>query len=162
MSIEIKEIQIEWILICFDIPQSGGKLRKLVLKRISELGGVMNTSSVYLLPYSQNAMELASQISSNGDVVVWKSKQEDEHVAKLITMKYEQHLHNRCSVIWQRLEIIADHLKNERLGKAHVMAWKTKKFLDQLKKIAENYHTDWLPKEIEALEKSLSEVYNTT
>jgi hypothetical protein len=162
MAVEVKEIVQDYILIVYDIPQNSPKMRKVILKRLAEIGGIMHTDSCYLLPYSADAMILANQISTCGDVVVWKSKQEDEHVAKLITMKYEQHLHNRCTVIWQRLEIIADHLKNERLGKAHVMAWKTKKFLDQLKKIAENYHTDWLPKEIEALEKSLSEVYNTT
>lgn len=160
MGVEIKEIQTEWILICFDIPQSAGKLRKLILRRISELGGVMNTASVYLLPYSENVMELANQISSDGDVVIWKSKQEHPEIAKTITMKYQEHLQKRCSAIQLRLAIIADHISKENLGKANRMALKTKHLLDQLKQIDANYQTSWLAKQIGILEISLKEVYN--
>lgn len=160
MGTEVKQLIDEYILVCFDIPQKEGKLRKLILRRIHDIGGIMHTSSVYLMPYSEKAMDLANEISTAGDVVVWRSKQEHPEIAKSITMKYEEHLHMRCVVIEQRLVIIADHIANDRLGKANRMAQKTKKLLWQLKLIATNYETGWLPKEITALEKSLTEVYN--
>lgn len=159
MSVGVKEIVQDYVLICFDIPQSAGKLRKTILRRIYEIGGVMHTSSNYLIPYSDQAMELANDIADSGQVVVWKSKQENTNVAKAITMNYESHLHLRCDVIDQRLAIIASHIFEGRLGKANRMAQKTHDLLEQLKQIANNYHTDWLPGAIEKLSNELSECY---
>lgn len=104
-------------------------------------------------------MELANTIADSAHVVVWKSTPALISTAKVITMKYEAHLKLRCDVIGQRLAIIASHIDAGRLGKANRMAQKTSQLLTQLKQIAENYHTDWLPGAIEKLSNELSECY---
>lgn len=160
MVAEVKEIIQDYILLVYDIPRNSDKLRREILRKISEIGGTMYTESCYFLPYSDDAMALANEISSSGDVVVWRSTQENEHIAKKITLKYEDHLKARCMAIEQRLAMIQNHLDNQRLGKAHRMILKTHYLLEQLKQISENYQTDWLPEAIAVLEENLKGVYS--
>jgi hypothetical protein len=160
VSVETKEIVQDYVLICFDIPQNQGKLRKLVLKKIHDIGGMMHTASVYLLPYGDKAYALAEEIQSFGDVVIWRSHQNDPAKAKTLTLNYASHIETRCQLIEQRFALIQDYLENEQFGRATNMLLKTIVMIEQLKKIADNFKTPWLPGKIAEFEKRLADGMN--
>lgn len=160
MSEEIKEIVQDYVLIVFDIPQSQGKLRKLILKKIHEIGGEMNTSSVYLMPYSAGAMALAEAIKPYGDVVVWKSHQDDPVKAKGITIDYAGKVMARCQLISLRFSMINSYIEEGQFGRATHMIIKTKTFIDQVKKINETFSPPWLPEKIAEFDALLAQVMN--
>jgi hypothetical protein len=155
---EIRQIVQDYVLITFDIPQNQGKLRKLVLKKIHSIGGMMHTASVYLIPYSDKAMELANMIKEVGDVVVWTSHQDNLSTAKNITFSYDNHLAVRCSLISQRFYKIQQYIDKEQLGRANTMILKTKVLIDQLHKISETYCPSWLPEKLKEFDNQLSQV----
>jgi ABC-type sugar transport system ATPase subunit len=160
MSVEVKQLVDEYILICFDIPQSQGKLRKKVLKAIHDIGGQMHTASVYIMPYSDQAMAVAEEIKGLGDVVLWRSKQLDLGKAEALTMNYAEHIVSRCQVISQRFVMIKDYIEQEQFGRATLMIIKTKRLLDQLKKINETFSPPWLPVKIAEFDSLLGQVMN--
>jgi hypothetical protein len=89
MSVEVKEIVDEYVVLNFDIAAKEGKFRKKILKRLAEIGAVMFTQSCYYLPFSPESMAVANEIAAEGDAVIWRSKQENKAKAKELTIKYE-------------------------------------------------------------------------
>jgi hypothetical protein len=160
MSVEIKEIVDEYVVLNFDISAKNSKLRKHVLKRLAAAGAVMFTQSCYYLPYSADSMTTANEIASDGNVVIWRSKQEDKKKALELTFQYDEHLHIRCTTIEQRLWAIKSHIDEGQLGKANRMAEKTHALLSQLKKISLTYNPAWLQPRIAELETMMNQVYN--
>lgn len=159
---DIKEIEDNYILICYDIPatKEGNKLRKQVLKDMSNIGAVGFTQSVYYMPYSDKAFQLANEIKERGHSVVWVSQQKDKKVAVQLKVNYEEHLKMRCAYIEQRLVMMAQHIEGGRLGKAKRMADKTTRLLSQLVGISETYNPDWLLPKVEELFGKLKELYS--
>ncbi len=157
-TVEIKEIISDYILVCFDIPQSEGKLRKLILKQIHSIGGMQNTASVYLMPYSETAMALANKISTKGDVVIWRSQQLNPDKAKSLTISYAEHILTRCQLIEQRFVQIKHYIEVGQLWRADLMIGKTSKMVDQIKKINETFSPPWLPGKIAVFNGMLGQV----
>lgn len=159
MTAEIKEILQDFCLITFDIPACQGKLRKVVLKQLAQIGAIGYTQSVYLIPLSEKSFELANDISAGGSAFVWRSQMVNVDKAKAITIKYDEHIHDRVAYIQQRLVQIKDHIDADRLGKANLMIKKTQALIHQLEQITESYNPTWLAPEIQTLKTNLAQVY---
>lgn len=160
MTVEIKEIVDDYLLLCYDIPASAMKERKQFLRQALSVGALMFTSSVYLLPYSSTSMALAEKLAKVGSAVIWRSKQENPQIAKAITIKYDEHIRERVAYIMARFVSIKMHIEEGRLGIADKMIAKTHDLIEQLKTISESYHPIWLDSSISLLEKNLSQVYD--
>jgi hypothetical protein len=156
---EIKQIIDSYVLLTFDIPACQGKLRKTVLKELAKIGAIAYTQSVYLLPLSEKSFELANDISAGGSAFVWQSKMVNIDKAQAITIKYDEHIHDRVAYIQQRLVQIKDHIDADRLGKANLMIKKTQALIHQLEQITESYNPPWLAPEIQTLKANLAQVY---
>lgn len=158
MTIETKEIVDEYILLCYDLPATASKARKKFLKKALQVGAMMYTASVYLMPYSSIAMKLAEELAATGTAVIWRSKQENKAMAKIINMQYDQHLKEKLEIIMGRLIMIQDHIECYELSHANKMVKKTSQMIDDLKVIAQTYHPDWLTDAIGDLETNLAQV----
>jgi hypothetical protein len=158
MVAEVKQIVQDYVLITYDIAASQGKLRKVILKKLYDMGATSYTQSVYLMPYSEASMALANEIAAGGQAVIWRSKQEDPVQADKITIKYNEHLGDRCNLIQQRLAQIKDHIEAGRLGKATRMILKTNLLLEQLFTISKTYNPPWLMPKLAGLKMQLNQV----
>jgi len=72
---EAKELIQDFVLINYDIPATEKKLRRQFLKKALAMGAQQFTESVYLLPYSETALEMANELESAGHAVVWAAHQ---------------------------------------------------------------------------------------
>jgi len=109
---EVKEVEENWILITYDIPRSGGTVRKSVLRRLHRLGALQFTESVYYLPYSREGVVAATEVCKGaGSVFAWYSKIEGEQ-ARELTAKYVSDITSAIESLetkmWQ-LENIVDY-----------------------------------------------------
>jgi len=159
VGVEVKQLIKNYILLVYDIPANQAATRYQFLKAAKEIGAISHTQSCYLLPYSVKAMEMAKQIAVVGDVVVWRSTQEDDKKALEITESYEQHIKIRCNYVEQRLIIAQEFITDGRLGKARLMGIKTGKLLGQLAKISENFNPEWFTKRLNELVLSWKQLY---
>lgn len=160
MVAEIKQIIDSYVLVTYDIPASQGKLRKMVLKELAKIGAMPYTQSVYLIPLSEESFALANEISAGGSAFVWRAKMPNTDKAHAITIKYEDHIHDRISFIQQRIVQIKDHIEAGRLGKATRMVEKTHQLISQLEQIMKTYNPAWLSPEIAILKQNMYQVYN--
>jgi len=158
--VETKFIQQDWVLITYDIPAKDKKLRHEFIKQAKQLGAIPHTDSVYLLPFSEKAMELASELAVKGHAVVWRSKQEDKQKAIEITIKYDTALEMRCIYLEQRLQIGSQHIMAGNLKLALRMGVKTGKLLRELVEISATYNPQWLVGRIEEIMAKWKEVYS--
>lgn len=141
---EVKEIIQDYVLICYDIPASEGKLRKRFLREAHSIGAIGYTQSVYLIPYSDKAFDLANNLAAKGNAIVFRSNQANEKKALEITVKYEHHLQARCDLIAQRLVIGQEYITAGKLGMAKRVGIKTGRLLQELFTIAETFSPVWL------------------
>jgi len=163
IGVEVKEIMEDYVLITYDIPATGKKLRATFLKQAKAIGAEAHTASAYLMPYSEKAMELANQLESAGHAVVWGPvHQPDKEKALEITTKYGDHIKIRCQAIEQRLAISQDYLASGKLKIALRMGIKTGKLLKQLAQISESYNPDWFKARLEELVKKWKKIYGGT
>jgi hypothetical protein len=158
-KVEVKQLIKDYILLVYDIPANQAKTRYEFLKKAKEIGAMPHTQSCYLLPYSEKAMEMASEVAAVGDAVVWKSTQQDEKKALEITTDYESHIKLRCDRIEQRLAIAQDYMNDGKLGKANLMGIKTGKLLGELAKISENFSPAWFVKRLNKLVTDWKKLY---
>ena len=156
---EVKELILDFVLIMYDIPAVEKKLRHRFIRDALEMGAEQYTESVYLLPFSEQALEMANQLESAGHAVVFSAHQHDLAKATEINVKYSTGIKNRCKVIEQRLVIIGEYIKKGSLLRAQGMGLKTARLLKELVKINENYHPGWLKPKIEELLKKMEKVY---
>jgi hypothetical protein len=160
MTASVQEIISDYTLLCFDIPQNQGKLRKLILRRISEIGGHMATASVYYLPYSDKTLSLANDIAKVGDVVVWRSQQLNPKKAEALTMEYDQHIFNRCQLIDTRFVMIKDYIQFGQFGRANLMIQKTNYLIGQIKTISKTFNPPWLGEKLAEFDGLLDQLIN--
>lgn len=92
MPVESKEIVSDYLLLTYDLPATQGKLRKRFLKEAMAAGAMMHTASCYLMPFSPKMQALADDLAVTGHAVIWRSKQENTGMAKMITIKYAEHI----------------------------------------------------------------------
>jgi len=156
---EVKEIIQDYILISYDIPAKAKALRKSFLKAAHAIGAEMYTASVYLIPYSAEALEWANELESAGHAVVWKAHQPDEKKALEITTKYADAIKARCDYIEQRIAIAQDYINEGRLKMAMKMGVKTGQLLQQLAQIAHHFNPPWLEPRIEELYGKMKVLY---
>lgn len=156
---EVKTIVQDWILISYDIPASAKSTRRAFLKAVHALGGEMHTASVYLMPYSEEAMGWANELESAGHAVVWRAQQTDPDKAEAITAKYEAAVKARCDYIEHRLEISQDYIAAGKLKMAEKMAIRTTHLLGQVVKIAKVFNPPWLQPRIEELYLKMKHMY---
>jgi len=157
---ETKFIQEDWVLICYDIPAKDRKLRHEFIRDAKQLGAIGHTDSVYLMPYSEKAMELASELAIKGHAVVWRSKQEDKQKAIEITTSYDAALKVRCDYLLQRLHIGSEHITGGHLKVALKMGVKTGKLVKELAQISSSYCPKWFDKRIEEIFAKWKEIYS--
>lgn len=163
VGVEVKEIIQDYVLITYDIPAKEKKLRAKFLKEAKAIGAESDTASVYLIPYSEKAMELASQLQSAGHASVWgPAHQPNKEKAIEKTIKYGDHIQIRCQVIEQRLAISQNHIVSGELGVALKMGIKTGRLLKQLAQIQESYNPDWFKSKLEELVMKWKEIYGGT
>jgi len=156
---EEKELILDFVLIMYDIPAVEKQLRRRFIRDALEMGAEQYTESVYLLPFSEKALEMANELESAGHAVVFSAHQHDMTKAVEINVKYSTGIKNRCKVIEQRLVIIQDYIKKGSLLRAQGMGLKTVRLLKELNKINENYQPGWLKPKIKELLKKMKEVY---
>ena len=84
---EIRRIEKDWILVVYDISVEKGSMRKRVLRRLHKLGALQFTESVYYMPYTEEGISAAQEISGGGTLFVWSSKVEEEG-ARLLTDRF--------------------------------------------------------------------------
>ncbi len=156
---EVKELILDFVLIMYDIPAVEKKLRRQFIRDALEMGAEQYTESVYLLPFSEKALEMANQLESAGHAVVFSAHQHDMAKAVEINVKYAEGIKNRCNVISQRLVIVQEYIKKGSLLRAQGMGKKTGKLLKELVKINENYQPGWLKPKIEELLSKWKEVH---
>lgn len=158
-DVEVKLLIQDFVLITYDIPAKEKKLRRDFLSKVSEIGGEQYTESVYLLPYTDQVLEMANSLESAGHAVVWRAYQPDAEVALEINVKYEQGIKDRCKAIEQRLVIVQDYIAKGWLQRAQSMGIKTGKMLQELAKINENYEPGWLKEKIDELVAKWKEIH---
>jgi len=157
---ETKIIQEDWVLITYDIPAKDKKLRNEFIRDAKQLGAIPHTDSVYLMPYSEKAMQLAAELAEKGHAVVWRSKQEDKQKAIEITTTYNSALSARCDYLEQRLQIGSQHIMAGNLKMALRMGVKTGKLLRELVEISTTYNPEWLGERIQQIMAKWKEVYS--
>ena len=148
---QVKELIQDFVLILYDIPAKERKLRSKFLKDAHEMGAEQYTESVYLLPYSTEAIKMADALESAGHAVVFSAQPYNTAKTMEINAKYSDGIKNRCMAIEQRLVIVQEYIKQGWLGRAQKMGIKTGKLLSELVKINENYEPGWLKPKIEEL-----------
>ncbi len=156
---EVKELILDFVLIMYDIPAVEKQLRRRFIRDALEMGAEQYTESVYLLPFSEEALEMANQLDSAGHAVVFSAHQHDMDKAVEINVKYATGIKNRCKVIEQRLVIVQEYIKKGWLTRADNMGRKTGHLLTELVKINENYKPGWLKPKIEELLGKWKEVH---
>ncbi len=156
---ESKELIQDFVLINYDIPAAEKKLRHQFLKKAKEMGAEQYTESVYLLPFSEEALKMADELESAGHAVVWSAHQQNLGKALEINVKYADGIKKRCSVIEQRLVIVQEYITKGWLQRAQNMGKKTGELLSGLVKINENYQPGWLKPKIEELLEKWKEVH---
>jgi len=156
---EVKELIQDVILITYDLPAKEKHARTSFLKSAFSIGAIQHTESCYLLPFSEKAFGLANKLKAIGDVIIWKSRQEDLKMASEITMSYSSAVQARCQTVEQRLVIAQDHLAAGRLGMAKRVKGITGKLLAELWQINETFTPDWLKPKLLKLAKKYKEVH---
>lgn len=148
---QVKEIISDYILLTYDIPAKQKALRYQFLKKAGQIGAMQYTESVYLLPYSEESFQLASEMATSGKAVIWKSHQVDETKAISITQSYGQHIQARCAMIEQRLLTAQEHITKGHLRRALTMAIRTGNLLKELAIISKTYKPQWFVEKLDNL-----------
>lgn len=115
------EIQRDWVLITYDIPAKMDATRKRVIRALRNMGALKHTDSVYYLPASKKAIQLAETLP--GEVYVWRSSLTSDTQAKRITQEYcnkivegINKLHERIHNLEENLPILSLEAKKQRLN----------------------------------------------
>lgn len=155
----VKEIIQEYILITYDIPAKAKALRRAFLKAAHAIGAESHTDSVYLIPYSAEAIGLANELESAGHAIIWQAYQPDEKKALEITTKYGDAIKARLDYIEQRIAMSQDYVTTGRLKMAMRMGIKTANLLQQLVKISHHFNPAWFQPRIAELYEKLQVMF---
>ena len=156
---EEKELITDFVLIMYDIPAKEKQLRRKFIQASLEMGAEQYTESVYLLPFSAEAIKMADELESAGHAVVFSAQPYNMEKVIDINAKYAHGIKNRCVLIEQRLAIVQDYIKAGSLQRAQNMGLKTGKLLSELVKINVNYQPGWLKPKIEELLSKWKEIH---
>jgi hypothetical protein len=132
--IEVRDLVDNWLLITYDIPhtEAGDKARREFLMKAMAIGASRHTDSVYLLPRSPLAEELALKLARSGEVVVWNAEPTDSAIKPEITQTYDKGLEPILDEIAGRIDRINEHMEARRIKRANKMIPKTERLLDQV------------------------------
>jgi len=115
------EIQRDWVLITYDIPARMDTTRKRVIRALRNMGALRHTDSVYYLPVSEKAIQLAETLP--GEVYVWRSSLTSDTQAKRLTQEYYnkiiegvKKLHERIDDLERNFPILTLEAKKQRLN----------------------------------------------
>jgi len=97
-----REIQRDWILITYDIPARMDSTRKRVIRALRSMGALKHTDSVYYLPASEKAVQLAEGLP--GEVYVWHSCLTSDVQAKQVTQDYYNKIVEAVDKLHARLD----------------------------------------------------------
>ena len=124
IPLKAKEIVEDWLLLTYDIPKSeaGNKARRDFLSQIHLIGGVQHTASVYYMPWTQEAEQLAFKVAKVGKAVVWSSTPTDKAVAKDLTNAYDTQLMELLDDLEARLDKIQAQWDEKHYKRAQKMA----------------------------------------
>lgn len=134
VKIETRELVDRWLLITYDLPhnEAGDRARREFLDQARRIGATHHTDSVYLLPWTTYAEQLALQLATRGEVCVWTSQTTNEAKAKEITASYDAGLAPQVDEISERLDKISEHLSAKHFKRADQMLEKTVEMVDAL------------------------------
>jgi hypothetical protein len=131
-KIQVREVVDKWMLITYDLPNTeiGVKARSLFLKQAQSIGALQHTESVYLMPWSIEAEQLALHLAktAGGEVVVWSQAEPVNHKED-ITASYDRALRPLMQQITARLDKMDGYKFANRRKSVLRMAPKTERLL---------------------------------
>lgn len=134
IPIEATEIVGQWLLLTYDIPKSeaGDKARREFLNKAYSIGATQHTASVYYMPWTPEAENLAFEVAKVGRACVWTSKATDDDQAVILTKNYDTGLEKLLDKIAERIDKVQNQWKQEHFKRAEKMAQKTRDMMDKL------------------------------
>ena len=134
IKFEPKELVDNWILLTYDLPAGkvGGAARYQFLKQVPKLGAVMHTSSVYLIPWSEQAEIAALQVTKAGQAFLWTAQVKEEEKQKELTELYDSTIKKRIDDIYDRIKRIKEHQSKGEDRPANRMIKKTGELLEDI------------------------------
>lgn len=84
----LKQIEHNWILITYDIPEDESAFRRKIIRRLQALGAQRHTQSVYYMPFSKGALATAQQVQQKGLIFVWYQHLPRDEDAGYLTQQY--------------------------------------------------------------------------
>lgn len=134
IPIEATEIVGQWLLLTYDIPKSetGDKARREFLKKAYAIGATQHTASVYYMPWTPEAENLAFDVATVGKACVWTSRPTDDEQAVILTKRYDVGLEELLDKIVERIDKLEYHWKAEHYKRCEQMAEKTRAKLNGL------------------------------
>jgi len=102
------ELHRDWILITYDIPRVHDGVRKKVIRDLRKMGAMRHTDSVYYLPYSSKACEVAATLP--GQAYVWRAGPTSDTQAKRLTQDYFNRIKEGLQKLHERLDILEEEL----------------------------------------------------
>lgn len=129
------ELERDWILITYDIPRDQDAERKRVIRALKKIGALKHTDSVYYLPGSDKAMEIAKSLP--GEAYVWRSSPTSDIQAKELTENYYTQIVEGIEKLENRLEELEDGQGLTVEGQRQKLAYDIE-VLEQLEAAASN------------------------
>ena len=136
-EIEANEICERWLLVTYDIPKTkaGDIARREFLTKAKLVGAVSHTDSVYLMPWTPDAENIALGLArAGGQVCVWTSQTTDNLQAVEITRNYDAGVERQITKIEERLDKIEKNILAEHNKRAYKMVLKTDKMVEEMDK----------------------------
>lgn len=131
-KIQIREVVDKWILCTYDLPHTdeGDKARARFLMMASAIGATRHTDSVYVLPDSPEAINLALELADTegGEVIVW-GQAVPLNKEKEITEAYDEALRLLLVEISGRLDRMAGYRQQNYVKRVNQMVPKTERLL---------------------------------
>ena len=127
IDFKVRELVDEWLLVTYDLPSTpeGNEVRSKFLKLAPQIGAVMHTRSVYLMPLTNETQAAAVELSKIGNVFVWTSKANDQQFARQLTRLYDSRIENSIDTINSRIKKILVHIDKGHFKRASSMYDKT-------------------------------------
>lgn len=111
VPVKTREICDTFLLLTYDIPhnEQGDRMRRKFLSRARMIGATQHTASVYFMPWTPEAEDLALEIATVGEAVVWTSKPTQQSEAAALTRDYDRNLKDLIDKMSERIDNIESH-----------------------------------------------------
>jgi hypothetical protein len=110
--LKVKTFINSWILLTFDLPttEAGNTARREFLGKVRRMGAVMQTESVYYMPWTPETSLTALDLAKAGEVYLWYSKVPDDQHSIDLTRDYDAKLLPEINKLAERATRIMGHL----------------------------------------------------